>query len=283
MSMIFSSYRVSRRTVRLDSMGVIPGELEASGAQVLHVTPSHHFPTGITMPVSRRYELLQWAMNRDGRYIIEDDYDSEFRMTGHVLPALYAADREERVIYLNTFTKSLASTIRVSYMILPPRLTALYEQKMSFYSCTVSTFEQHTLAAFIREGHFERQINRVRNISRRKKDLLLKEIEKTRLKEIACVTGEQAGLHFLMNLRLDCPGDDFLAGLARKGVRLRSLSSYYDGSESYVPEGLQHGGDRKPDHTFVMNYASVDEKKIPEAAGILEQTALPFIDSCRRD
>ena len=93
--------------------------LEAAEADVAHISPTHHFPTGITMPVGRRYELLAWAAEQEGRYIIEDDYDSEFRLTGRPIPSLESIDRNGRVIYMNTFSKTLASTVRISYMVLP--------------------------------------------------------------------------------------------------------------------------------------------------------------------
>ena len=123
--------------IPLDGQGLRVDALEASGARVVHVTPSHHFPLGIVMPVSRRWELLEWARRGEERYIIEDDYDSEFRFSGRPIPALQGLDREGRVIYLNTFAKSLAPSLRISYMVLPPKLLERYRQKLSFYSSTV--------------------------------------------------------------------------------------------------------------------------------------------------
>lgn len=107
------------------------------------------------MPVNRRYELLAWANESGNRYIIEDDYDSEFRMNGHPIPPILSIDACEKVIYINTFSKSLTSTIRISYMVLPEHLANEFYRRLSFYSCTVSTFEQYTLARFISEGYFE--------------------------------------------------------------------------------------------------------------------------------
>ena len=106
----------------MDEQGIQAEVLESSGADILHITPSHQFPTGITMPVSRRYELLHWAREKPNRYIIEDDYDCEFRLFGKPIPPLQSIDQEEKVIYINTFSKTLAPTFRISYMVLPPHL-----------------------------------------------------------------------------------------------------------------------------------------------------------------
>lgn len=115
---IYEAHGVACTYIPLDNSGMALHALEASGANIIHISPSHHFPTGITMPISRRYELLGWASKEKSRYIIEDDYDSEFRLSGRPIPTLQSIDMSERVIYMNTFTKSLASTIRISYMVL---------------------------------------------------------------------------------------------------------------------------------------------------------------------
>uniref|UniRef100_UPI0025EE1543 MocR-like pyridoxine biosynthesis transcription factor PdxR n=1 Tax=Treponema sp. TaxID=166 RepID=UPI0025EE1543 len=118
LSSIYKSNDVKCCYVNLDNMGMNVEELNASKADVAHISPTHHFPTGITMPVSRRYEMLAWANAKKGRYIIEDDYDSEFRLNGKPVPSLQSIDAFEKVIYMNTFSKSLTSTIRISYMVL---------------------------------------------------------------------------------------------------------------------------------------------------------------------
>ena len=140
----------------LDAQGVRPQELTRQGVEIMHISPSHHYPTGLIMPISRRYELLGWAAAKPGRYIIEDDYDSEFRLTGRPIPTLMGIDATGCVLYMNTFSKSLTPTIRISYLVLPARLVGAFREKLGFYSCTVSNFEQYTLARFIAEGHFFR-------------------------------------------------------------------------------------------------------------------------------
>ena len=146
----------------LDSLGVIPESLEQ--AQVLHCSPSHHYPTGLVTPVNRRLELLDWAGT--DKWIIEDDYDSEFRFDAHPVPAMQALDGRGRVIYMNTFTKTIAPAMRMGYMVLPEGLLARFEEQLGFYSCTVPVFEQYVLAEFIRSGELERYINRRRRALR---------------------------------------------------------------------------------------------------------------------
>ncbi len=247
---IFQAYGVKHRRIPMDRQGIDIEALEKSGANVVHVSPSHHFPTGITMPVSRRYALLDWA--RSGRYIIEDDYDSEFRMNGRPLPTLFGTDHAGRVIYMNTFTKSLASTIRVSYMVLPLALAQRYREKLGFYSCSVPTFEQYTLAAFIREGYFEKHINRMRSISRKKRNLLLDAIKESALGQYVRIAEENAGLHFLLMLNDRIDPRRFAEQLDREEIRLRALDTFYEQGNAALTRA------------FVMNYSSLPLDKIPE-------------------
>ena len=138
---VYESYGVQYRFTPMDKEGIDPKALEKSGADILHISPSHHFPTGIVTPIARRYTLLDWAAQSENRYIIEDDYDSEFRLTGKPIPALQSIDSADRVIYMNTFSKSLASTIRISYMVLPTALAEAFYKNLGFYACTVSNRE----------------------------------------------------------------------------------------------------------------------------------------------
>lgn len=133
------------------------------------------------MPIGRRQELLAWAGEVKGRYIIEDDYDSEFRFTGRPLPTLQSIDAGGRVIYTNTFSKSLAPSIRISYMVLPGALMERFRRELSFYACTVTSFEQYTLARFLSEGHFERHINRMKKYYRTERDAVIGAIGRSRL------------------------------------------------------------------------------------------------------
>ena len=223
-SKIYDIYRCAGARCTLLSMdksGVLPD----AATQVLHISPAHHFPTGLVTPLSRRRELLRWASAEGGRYIIEDDYDSEFRFAGRPLPTLKAMDTAGRVIYMNSFTKSLAPSIRISYMILPSSLMEALQTRLGFYAGTVPSFEQYTLARFIREGYFEKHINRMRKFYKARRDTLLELVAQCprRLQ----VLEEGAGLHFL--LRVDTPLTDpeLVAACAQKGLKVRCLSQYY--------------------------------------------------------
>lgn len=180
---IYESNDVKIKYIDMDNEGAMPESLNRADVDVLHISPSHHYPTGIVMPIGRRYELLGWAAKSRKRYIIEDDYDCEFRLYGKPVPALQSVDRMDKVIYINTFSKSLAPTFRISYMVLPMPLVKRYYEKLGFYSCTVSSFEQHTLARFITGGYFERHINRMRNYYRTQRDKIIEAIKNSRAAE----------------------------------------------------------------------------------------------------
>ncbi|WP_369525281.1 PLP-dependent aminotransferase family protein [Parvibacter caecicola] len=163
---IYESNDVPLRFVGLDEKGPLPDSLAATGASVFHCMPSHQFPTGVTTAVARRRQLLEWAAAPapDGlrRYLIEDDFDCEFRMSGRPVPPLQALDEAESVIYANTFTKTLGAAFRIGYMVLPPHLTEQFRRRLGFYACTVGALEQLTLARFIESGEYERHVNRQR-------------------------------------------------------------------------------------------------------------------------
>lgn len=147
--------------LKLGQDGIESAELTRKRFDVLHVTPFHSFPSGVTTSISKRREYLDWS-EENGGYIVEDDFDSEFFMPGHPIASLYAIDRRQSVIYINTFSKSLSPAMRMGYMILPPSLAAAYEKNLGGYSCTVPVMDQYVLAEFISNGDFERHLNRMR-------------------------------------------------------------------------------------------------------------------------
>ena len=214
----------------MDEGGVIPGALE--DAQVLHISPSHHFPTGLVTPISRRLALLNWAAEGD-RWIIEDDYDSEFRFNAHPISAMYSLDRHGRVIYMNTFSKSLAPSIRISYMVLPPKLMERFHRELGFYSCTVPSFEQYTLERFLSQGYFEKHINRLRKAYKNRRNRLVEVLNASPIAQKITILEQDAGLHFLLRVNTE-QGDEALTDQwAAAGIRIRALSDYYHG---HTPE-----------------------------------------------
>ncbi len=252
-SKIYKANKVDCVHIPLDESGVDIDHLEESGADVLHISPSHHFPTGIVTPISRRYEILSWASKSKDRYIIEDDYDSEFRLLGKPIPSLQSIDVLEKVIYINTFSKSLTSTIRISYMILPESLMKIYEKNLSFYSCTVSTFEQYTLAKFIGDGYFEKHINRMRNFYRSQRDMIMACIKKQPEFGKVKIKEENSGLHFLLSVNTGLSDDELIARAREKGINISCLSQYY------------HKPDNATDHSIIINYSGISPDEIEEA------------------
>ena len=224
---IYAAAGVGCISAPMDDQGVLPGGL--AEARVLHISPSHHFPTGIVTPVSRRLELLRWADGAEDRWIIEDDYDSEFRFHAHPVPAMQSLDRQGRVIYLNTFSKSLAPSIRISYMVLPERLMERFRRELSFYSCTVPSFEQYTLARFISRGYFEKHINRMRKFYKTCRNRLVERLKSWEYASKLTIQEKDAGLHFLVKVDTDLTDEELVAWCAGRGVKVRSLSSYYHG------------------------------------------------------
>ena len=255
---IYQSHHVNCTYANLDASGISVEEIRASGAEVVHISPTHHFPTGITMPIKRRYELLSWANEKEKRMIIEDDYDSEFRLNGKPIPPLQTIDTSGKVIYVNTFSKSLAPTIRISYMVLPRNLANLYYEKLAFYTCTVSTFEQYTLASFIEEGYFEKHINRMRlAYGRRRKQMI--ECMKRHLdsKEYDLIEND-SGLHFILCIHSKKSDDAFVQELEERGIHLSAIKDYFF-------------DERKDTHQFLLNYASVHPEQMDEIFQIMHE------------
>ena len=256
---IYESVGVQRVFIPEKADGIDPDALYKSNASIAHLSPSHSFPSGKVMHISERHKLLNWAGEKANRYIIEDDYDSEFRLAGRPLPTLQSMDRSDKVIYINTFTKSLSPTIRISYMVLPPSLVKAFYERLGFYSNTVSTFEQYTLARFMEQGYFEKHINRMRNYYKKLRDLLLAEIQSSSLAASCRISEEAAGLHFLLTVQTDIPDALLKQKAAKAGINISFLSEYY-----------LEAGDTAPAHTIVMNYSAIAQEDIHAAWKALE-------------
>ena len=250
---IYAAGGVKCVSAHMDGSGVKPESLE--NADVLHFSPAHHFPTGLVTPVSRRIELLNWAYRAD-RWIIEDDYDSEFRSDAHPKPAMQSLDGRGRVIYMNTFSKSLAPSIRISYMVLPSALMEEFQRKLGFYSCTVPSFEQYTLARFLSRGHFEKHINRMRKFYRSRRNRVVQMHRECAVADRLTILEQDAGLHFLLKVDTSLTDTQLTARLAEKGVRVRALSEYFH--------------DRPEDrHCLVVNYSGLKEESLQASLEIL--------------
>jgi len=250
---IYAAGGVACISAPMDSRGVIPRNL--TNADVLHCSPSHHFPSGLVTPVSRRRELLNWA--KEGKWIIEDDYDSEFRFDAHPKPAMQTMDGGNRVIYMNTFSKSLAPSIRISYMVLPSGLMAEFRRRLGFYSCTVPSFEQYTLARFLSRGHFEKHINRMRKFYKQRRNTVVSLLQNCAFSEFLTILELDAGLHFLLQVKTPLTDQQLTDALAKAGIRIRALSEYYHDAQEDM-------------HCLVVNYSGIKEEEMVKALESLE-------------
>ena len=241
----------------MDSQGVIPETVAA--AQVLHISPCHHFPTGIITTPQRRRELLSWA-EQGQNWIIEDDYDSEFRFDAHPMAAIYSPEPGGRVIYINSFSKSLAPSIRIGYMVLPPDLMQVFKQRLGFYSCTVSAFEQHTLARFLSGGHFEQHINRMRKFYRARRNKLLEILQHCPWADRLTIEEADAGLHFIVHVDSPLSDGELETFCHRMGMKVRCLSRYYDGAAPADGQGR-----------IVVNYSGLQDADLDRLANILKE------------
>ena len=246
---IYCAGGVNCVSAEMDDKGVIPERLRGD---VLHISPSHHFPTGLVTPLNRRKALIQWAKAGE-KWIIEDDYDSEFRFDAHPLPTLRSLD-SSRVIYMNSFSKTLAPSIRISYMVLPGELMADFQSRLGFYSCTVPSFEQYTLARFLSRGHFEAHINRMRKFYKNRRNQVIQLLNSWEFSHKLTILEQDAGLHFLLKLDTELTDSEIIHRLHSLGIRVRTLSQYY----------RQDPGEHNMHH-LVINYAGLEPSRLQEA------------------
>ena len=253
---IFCSFAYQITTVDMDESGMRSDKLEQADVSMAYVMPSHQFPTGTVMPIGRRMELLKWADGGTERYLIEDDYDSEFRFHGKPIPALQASDRHGKVIYMGTFSKAIAPAIRISFMVLPDTLLERYLKNCFFYSCTVSRIDQSILNEFIRDGYFERHLNKMRKLYRAKHELLLGCLQP--LRDRFTISGENAGLHLLLTSRSGEAEGELVRKAASGQVGVYGLS------ESMVEDA--------PDSaTVLLGFGGLSEEKIREGTELLRR------------
>ena len=248
-------------SVPLAAGGIDVAALRESGASVAHVMPAHQFPTGVVMSAVHRRDLLNWsrmdaarAFSSDGprgRFIIEDDYDAEFRMSGRPIAPLASVDVAGRVIYLNSFTKSLGAAFRIAYMALPEDLAAQFELKLGFYSNTVSPLEQLALARFIEQGHYERHVNRLRTHVKRLQDGLVGRVRESSLAQEVAFEGLDRGLYFSMRVRKGTQ-DRAVGALRAAGVQLAFL-----GKGPLAWSGAQSG-----ESVFALNCESLNIEEL---------------------
>lgn len=265
--------------VPIDDSGICPPQLEQSGASVVHVSPAHHFPTGIVMPMGRRRELMQWldaggikSGGKSGsetrsetdsnagaeRWLIEDDYDCELRLRGRPVSTLFSLSRQSRVIYMNTFSRTLSPAMRVAYIVLPEALAAFHRETCRSFNCTVPSLEQLALARFLADGSFDRHLARLRTAGVNRRTTLLQCIRQSDLSGFAVIDERDAGLHFMLHLKnvgADAPTQEALRRTIRdRGIQIAFLDDYSRSAESAFAR----------ENTLIIHYAALPPERYAE-------------------
>ena len=251
---LFENLSYDTCVVEMDRKGMCVDKLRKSGAEIAYVMPSHQYPLGVVMPIKRRMELLKWASEKE-RYIIEDDYDSEFRYKGKPIPALQGFDREDKVIYIGTFSRSIAPSIRISYLVLPKNLLKAYNEKSRFLSSTVSRVDQLIIQQFIERGYYERHLNKMRALYKSRHDIMLNELKP--LLKYCSISGENAGVHLLLTFAEGKNENVLIQKAKEQGLKVYGLSAYDIKKKE------------KEQAVILLGYANMSEEKIIQAVRAL--------------
>ncbi|UYT84359.1 PLP-dependent aminotransferase family protein [Priestia megaterium] len=260
-SFVFKQHGFSLKPVSLNNKGINIQELYDSQTRAVYVTPSHQFPYGMIMPVSRRIELLEWANDCNG-FIIEDDYDGEFRYKGSPIPSLQSLDSNGRVIYTGTFSKSFMPSLRISYLVLPEVLLKTYhEQRFSLYEQAVPTLHQQTLGLIMKNGEWNKHLRRVRTAYQLKHSTLLAALQKE-FNENITISGELAGLHILVRVHNDMNEQQLINAARKQDVSVYGTSRYW---LTEVPKQKPH---------ILLGFGSLRREEIEEGIRRLKKAWL---------
>lgn len=257
---IYDANGVVYSPIGLDAEGIVPQKLTESGADVLHISPSHHFPTGIVTGIARRQQLMAWLREEESRIIIEDDYDAEFRFSGLPIPTMQSMDRSGRVIYMNTFSRTIAPALRISYMVLPQGMLPAWQEKMGFYSCTVPSFEQLTLTRFLQEGFFDRHLSRMKKHYRTLRTRLLNFLAQESFARICRAEHAEAGLHFILRFFTPLSDGELAKLLQECGLELPPLAEFYAGGVSEDARGC-----------VLLQYADLDPERFENSMRLFRE------------
>ncbi len=220
---LFKTLDIKTNLIEVDEMGLNVAQLIKTHTDIVHVVPSHQYPTGVMMTIQRRKELLNWAYQSKDRYIIEDDYDSEFKYQGKPTEALRGLDELDKVIYMNTFSKSLAPSFRVAYLVLPKNLLNDFMKISSYHRCTVPNFEQYILYKFMHKEYFSRHLHRMMKVYKQKLELCLtltKPYKHIQLKHY------EAGLHFILSFEPKISEEAFISICEKNDIYVQSISRF---------------------------------------------------------
>ena len=255
---VFQDQGFAITPIPLEEDGLSLTHLKASQLNLVYVSPSNQFPTGAVMPIQKRLALLEWIQNRDG-LIIEDDYDSELRYFGRPIPSMQGLDGGHSVVYVGSFSKLLLPALRISYMVLPPKLMPVLQQKIAFYNQTASLVEQLTVAHFMADGQLHKQIRKTRKIYARKNQLLLEQLQKVMGDKIR-ILGKETGLHVLLEVLTDQDSQTLTRLAASIGISVTPLSDYTYESQASSAYPL-----------VIMGYGGIHLEQIAPAVRMLNQ------------
>jgi GntR family transcriptional regulator/MocR family aminotransferase len=254
---VFVNNGMKVQTVPVDGNGIAISKLPVlENACAVYSTPSHQFPTGVTLPIGRRYELLEWA-EKNWVYIIEDDFDSEQRYYAKPIPSLQSIDRNDCVIYLGTFSKALSPSIRMGYMILPPQLLDVYFKKFATYNSTVPLLNQYVIGRLIETGQYDRHVRRLNNVFRKRLELFL--LEFADVKEKVKLSGNGSGQYFLLEFSAKTSQNELIEKALQYGVRVYSTMQFW-----------QEKADCPP-NTLFLGFSKIDIKDIPDCVARLKK------------
>lgn len=253
----YQAENVLVKTINLDDNGIDIIKLKNSQCNVAHISPSHNFPTGIVTSAKRRQELLTWLNEDKNRYIIEDDFDSELSFSGKPIPTLFSTDNSGRVIYMNTFSKTIAPSVRIGYAVLPHSLIKKAKILFNDNSCTVSSFEQYTLSKFIDDGYFERHINRTRRYYKNLKKELITCYNNSEIRNKSTLIESVAGLHFVLELNTELSDNEFKSLLKSKEIKASFYSDYAKNNPS--------------EHLLLINYSGICTEDFREVLNSLQE------------
>ncbi|BDH61665.1 GntR family transcriptional regulator [Lysinibacillus sp. PLM2] len=244
--------------IPLEDDGISISELQKSNAEAVYVTPSHQFPLGMVLPISKRIQLLSWAKETSS-YIIEDDYDSEFRYIGQPIPSLKSLDQSERVIYCGTFSKNFLPAARCSYVILPENLISKGKSSIEQYSQSCSPIIQRALAIFMEEGYFEKHVRRMKVTYQSKHKVLIQAITQYMEGKVDII-GQRAGLHIVLNLKNMKPAD-VISDAEALGIKI------------YSPH--QHWFNEKMFPCIMLGFGGLTEQQIKEGIELIANLIKP--------
>lgn len=219
---VFKHFNFNITPIPLDEDGIDINFLNESKSKIVYVTPSHQYPYGMVMPISKRLKLLHWAKENDG-IIIEDDYDGEFRYKGKPIPSLQGLDESGSVIYLGSFSKSLMPSMRISYFVLPKKLFKIYEQQYKIYEQPVPRLLQKSLEIFMKEGYWDKHLRKSKVLYKKKQEMLIISITKYLGKNVTII-GADSGLHILLKINTKMNEHELIEKALDSGVKVNPVS-----------------------------------------------------------